>query len=600
MCRLQSAAKRPAPGCSGAARLRRVVFCRCHEESGPGMAATDWTMVALWVVGTSLLGAYFQRYVGSTRDYLLAGRRLRWWQIATAQAADAVDATDFVATTGQGFRTGMTQIGYAWWGMGIGTILLSRYLTPLLYPTGVYTNAEYLELRFTPALRIASAVLQVLYRFVAMALVVYAMATMLKVIVGMELWHGVWAAMGLTLVYVLAAGQLGVVMAAIPQVALMILTSVLIFFFAARDVGGWSGLQAHAQSLGSSLHLAGYSESGVPGGVYLWGLILTLVTYPIVNQTVAQRILAARSEVDARRGTMASLIPWCLITGVSTLVGLFGVILLPGLEGAQADTLFPLYMKHYLPAGLLGLGVATLMVASMSTGAGIGTAIAGLITVDVLKGGYARDDRLRLRLTWLFASLSIVCGTLFAMFIEGFGGMIPFYVAFTGTFFLPLTVPYVGGALYRRASRGAGMAALVAGIVLGTVLFVGYEVPRITGRTALALPVELGHPKWRPFWVLGFASTVFVVWSMVENRRRGPIPSDELASVLNSFDLGRPASPDEVRRLIQSRGLRPWARHQELDYNVLGIPLALRWYAHPAILEVAAIAALGILMVWWW
>ncbi len=89
-------------------------------------------MIAFWVVGTSLFGIYFQRYVKSTRDYLLAGKRLRWWQIGLAQSADAVDATDFVATTGQGFRTGLSQIGFAWWGMGIGSILLSRYIVPLL------------------------------------------------------------------------------------------------------------------------------------------------------------------------------------------------------------------------------------------------------------------------------------------------------------------------------------------------------------------------------------------------------------------------------------------------------------------------------------
>ena len=181
----------------------------------------DWLMVVLWVVGTSGLGIYFQRYVNSTRDYLLAGKRLRWWQIGMAQSADAVDATDFVAITGQGFRAGISQIGYAWWGMGIGSLLLSRYLVPLLYRTGVYTNAEYLELRFTRSLRLASAILQVLYRFVAMALVVYAMATMFHVIVGINLWIGVWLAMALTLIYVITSGQLGVVMAAIPQVLLM-------------------------------------------------------------------------------------------------------------------------------------------------------------------------------------------------------------------------------------------------------------------------------------------------------------------------------------------------------------------------------------------
>ena len=556
------------------------------------MAIVDWAMVIVWVIGTSGFGLYFQKYVNSTRDYLLAGKRLRWWQIAMAQSADAVDATDFVATTGQGFRTGLSQIGFAWWGMGIGSILLSRYIAPLLYRTGVYTNAQYLELRYTPSLRIASAVLQVLYRFVAMALVVYAMATMFKVIIGLDLWYGVSAAMGLTLAYVLASGQLGVVMAAIPQVFLMLFTSVLVFVFAVVEFGGWQGFSQHAPTLGDLLHLSGHTEPGVPGGIYLWGLILTLVTYPIVNQTVAQRIVGARSEMDARKGTIASLVPWCIVTGVSTSVGIMGVVLLPELGNADADSIFPLYMQRYLPPGVLGLGVAALVVASMSTGAGIGTAIAGLMTVDIFKylSRTGKADRFHLRMTRVFAALAIICGTLFAMLIPRFGGMIPFYVAFTGTFFLPLTVPYVGGALYKKASRGSGMAALLGGVGVGSVLFLGSDF----------LPPVLGHPQWRPFWVLGFSWLCLILWSMIENSIRGPIPEAELASILNSFELGKPAQPEEVKRSIESRQIGPWQGQENMDYATVGTPAKVPWYSNPTTFEALAAILLLILMIWWW
>lgn len=567
------------------------------------MKPIDWTVMALWVLGTSALGVYFQRYVSSTRDYLLAGKRLRWWQIGAAQSADAVDATDFVAIAGQGFRTGLAQIGFAWWGMGIGSILLSRYIVPLLYRTGVYTNAEYLELRYTASLRIASAILQVLYRFVAMALVVFAMATVFRVIIGIDLWHGVWAAMILTLAYVVASGQLGVVMAAIPQMALMLVASVLVFACATVEIGGWQGFCSHLGELGKLdklVHLAGHAvldesnEPIVPGGVYLWGMILTLVTYPIVNQTVAQRIVAARSEIDARKGTMASLLPWCLITGVSTMVGIMAVVLLPELSGDEAETIFPLYMKRYFPPGLLGLGVAALVVAAMSTGAGIGTAIAGLMTVDVFRFPEHRrgTDQHTLRITRLVAAASIVCGTLFATLIPRFGGMISFYVALTGTFFLPLTVPYVGGALYRRASRGSGMASLSGGIGIGCLLFLGWEY-------GLLAP-ELAHPQCRPFWVLGFSLLVFIAWSIVENRIRGPIAEDELAAILNSRDLGRPASSEQIGELLQSRSIAPWEGKKNLDPDAIGIPQGTPWYSHPTTFEVSAVVLLVVLMIWWW
>jgi SSS family solute:Na+ symporter len=556
------------------------------------MSTADWIMVVAWVAGTSALGVAFKRRVKTTRDYLLAGRRLSWWQIALAQTADAVDATDFVAITGQGYRTGLSQMGYAWWGMGIGSILLSRYVTPLLYRTGVYTNAEYLELRYSSTLRTVSAVFQTLYRFVAMALVVYAMATMFQVILGIDLWLGVWGAMALTLIYVFTSGQLGVVMAAIPQVMLMLFVSVLVFGGAFWEIGGWRGFWSRAAEFGARLHLAGHSQPGVPGGVYLWGLVLTLVTYPIVNQTVAQRIVAARSELDARKGTIASLIPWCVITGASTLLGIMGVVLAPGLAQEKADTLFPNYMLRYLPPGFLGMGVAALMVASMSTGAGIGTAIAGLMTVDVFRifGREKFSDRFNLAMTRCFAVACIVCGTCFAMLIPKFGGMIPFYVEFTGTFFLPLTVPYVGGALYRKASRDSGLAALAAGAGLGLILFLRSD----------RLPVFLGQPQWRPFWVLGAACSAFVVWSWIENAVKGPISGRDLASVLNAFQLGRPASPEQVEELLAPHLAALGRPGEKLDCRTMGAPAGVRWYAHATAFELAALALLIVLMAWWW
>lgn len=556
------------------------------------MTVIDWTMIVVWVLGTTIFGLYFRRFTTTTGDYLLAGRRLRWWQIGIAQSADAVDATDFVAVTGHGFRTGLTQLGYTWWGMGIGSVLLSRYVAPLLYRTGVYTNAEYLELRFGPWLRVLSAVLQVLYRFVAMALVAYALATVFHQILGMDLWHGVWAAMALALLYVFTSGQLGVVMAAIPQVGLMVLVAVLVFGYAFAEIGGWQGFFRHAAEHESLLRLSGHSEPGVPGGVYVWGMILTLVTYPIVNQTVAQRILGAATEADGRKGTIVSLAPWCLITGTSILVGIMAIRLLPEVQSESADAVFPMLMKRYLPPGVLGLGVAALTVASMSTAAGIGTAIAGLLTVDLFRmlEDPEAPDRGRLLLTRAFACGAIVCGTMFAMFIERYGGMIPFYVALTGTFFLPLTVPYLGGAWLRWVSRGAGTAAVLGGIGVGSVLFLAQT----------QLPVYLGHDQWRPFWVLAATWMVLVVWSVVENGLRGPIPRTDAASILNAYDFGRAGTAGACRRLLDAIPPPARPRTENLDRGACGTPSHTPWYKHPTTFEAVAVVLMILLMVWWW
>ncbi|MFC2077135.1 sodium:solute symporter [candidate division KSB1 bacterium] len=556
------------------------------------MEPFDWLVVVLWVVGTSGVGLYFRRRVKTTSDYLLTGKRLNWWQSGVAHSADMLDATDFISSTGQAYRIGMAQIGYSLHGVGIGFILLSRWIVPLMYRVGVYTNAEYLELRYNTALRLTSVIIQTLYRFVAMGMVVYSVAVAFHVLLGVNLWWAVWGVMALTMLYVFSSGQLGVAMAAIPQVGLMIFASILVLGYVLADVGGFSGLATALADKPQYFHMAGHDEAGVPGGVYLMGLVLTLITYPIINQTVAQRFLAARSEVDARIGCFAGLVPWYLVAVSSCLVGFCAVVLYPDISSVEADFLYPRLLQAYLPSGLLGLAVAAMVVASMSTGAGIATALGGLFTVDIYARFIRPDaaDTHYLRVTRLVAAATIIIGSLFARAIPAMGGLLPFYLAFTGSLFLPMTVPYIGGALYARAGRGSGLAAVIGGFVVGAALFLLGD----------RLPVYMSHPQWRPLWSFGSAWLVFFVWSVLENRLRGPIPNSDIAASLNHKVLGAPGSTEEVaRRIEQHLDIHPQAaRFSEVPNP--GVPERTPFWRRPAFYEIVVTLLLILALVWWW
>jgi SSS family solute:Na+ symporter len=556
------------------------------------MSKLDYFMIILWVVGTSGVGVFFRKYVKTTEDYLLAGKRLKWWQIGISQTADAVDATDFVAASGNGYRMGLVHIGFSWYGMGVGYFLLSRYITPLLYRTGVYTNAEFLELRYNAAMRVLSTILQTLYRMVAMALVVYSLATIFNVILGVPMWPAIAVAMGFTLVYVFTSGQLGVVMASVPQVILMCIAALIVFGYAWHGVGGWSSMAARIPNPQKYLHFTGMSAPGVPGPIYFLGMTLSLLAYPIVNQTVAQRLVAARSELDARDGAMFGLPGWFIVTGLSTIVGIMAVLLIPGLKSTEADKIYPMMMAKYLPSGVLGLVVASLMLASMSTGAGIGTAIAGLLTVDVYARFIRKDapDAHYLRLTRIFASVTIIIGTLFAYFIPRMGGMIPFYLAMTGTFFLPLTVPYIGGAFFSFLSRWSGFASTLSGAGLGLILFTFEK----------QIPVWMGHTLWRPIWSFLAAWVGLFVCSAIENRVRGIRPEDEFARSLNRSGMGAVKLGEAEREKLRERARQVKRMAEFGEVPEPGIPAGTPWYLHPTFFEVVAIGFLAFFLVLWW
>ena len=556
------------------------------------MTVLDWALVLVWVVATSAVGLCFAHKVKSTSDYLLTGKRLNWWQSGLAHSADMLDATDFVATSGQAYRSGLSQVGYCMHGAGFGFIIMSRWVVPLMYRCGVYTNAEYLELRYNTALRITSVIIQTMYRFVAMGMVVYSVAAAFHVLLGVDLWGAVWGAMALTMLYVFTSGQLGVAMAAIPQVGLMVFSGIMVFVYVLSDVGGLAGLKESLGQQPQYFHMSGFSSDGVPGPIYLGGLILTLLAYPIINQTVAQRFLAARSEVDARNGCFAGLVPWYLVAITSSLVGICAVVTMPALSSVDADFIYPRLLMTYLPAGLLGLAVAALIVASMSTGAGIGTALGGLFTVDIYARFLSRNasDAHYLLVSRIAAGLTILIGSLFARAIPSMGGLLPFYVAFTGSLFLPMTVPYIGGALYSRASRRSGMAAVVGGFLIGTVLLLAGD----------AVPVWMSHPQWRPFWSFGSAWVVFFVWSWIENRVCGPIPSDDLAAALNVARLGAAGNPEEVGERIK-RTIQHYpsaARFSKVPNP--GVPDDCRWWQNPGTYEIGVTVFLLLVLIQWW
>jgi Na+/proline symporter len=365
----------------------------------------------------------------------------------------------------------------------------------------------------------------------------------------------------------------------------------IIFFSVFADIGWWAGFQKHQETYGEMLRLTYYTEDGLNNSLYLVGLILVLFIYPIVNQTVAQRIVSAYSESDARKGSMVSILPWFFVTGVAIIAGVVGTVLQPGLEDNRND-LFPLYMVEYLSPGMLGLGVAALVVGSMSTGAGIATAIAGLLTNDVFPiiNNDKMSDSRKLWITRAIATGAIILGAFLSTQVGNYGGMVPFYVAFTGTFVLPLTIPYLATVFCPWASKGSALASLIAGCALGLVLFNAED----------HLPIYMTQAQCRPLWVLGTTILMLVAWSLLENRSKGREPHSSLAARLNTFDFGKEMTPEEVKSMMTAEGFPSWRSKANVDYNKLGISATTPIYARPGIYEMMTVLAMVILMIWLW
>ena len=196
---------------------------------------------------------------------------------------------------------------------------------------------------------------------------------------------------------------------------------------------------------------------------------------------------------------------------------------------------------------------------------------------------------------------------MFATLVDDFKGMVPFYATFTGTFVLPLTVPYLAAAFCPWASRWSAMASVLGGCGLGLVLFLPTLLELVNNNlgTAMQMPFELPfwmtHPQVRPIWVLGTAGVVLVVWSLIENSVHGRIPKTELAGRLNAFDLGKNTmTASEVEAVMADDHVGDWPSKSNVDYSRVGVREGAAWYARPGIYETLVVVTLLALVILLW
>ena len=356
------------------------------------MTSIDIAIIVGFFVVSTLIGVVASRRAGkSFSEYFLAGGRMPWWMlgismVATTFAADTPNlVTDIVR------RKGVSG-NWEWW-----AFLLTGLLTVFVYArlwkrSGVLTDLEFYEIRYSgrPAgfLRGFRALyLGVVFNCLVMANVILAGIKLGGVLLDASPWQTLLVAGSVTVVYTLIGGLRGVILTDCFQFLVAMVGSVAaaIVICNLPEVGGASKLLVHENVVGKLSLLPDFSDGGavvallvIPLAVQWWS-----IWYPGAEPGgggyVAQRMLGAKSEQDATTATLLfqvahyALRPWPWI-----FVALASLVVFPSLESIQEafpsldpaivkdDLAYPA-MLTFLPSGLLGLVLASLIAAFMST-----------------------------------------------------------------------------------------------------------------------------------------------------------------------------------------------------------------------------------------
>ena len=356
------------------------------------ISPADLAILILYLVAITLFGAHFRRGQNNLRDYFLGGRTAPWWAIACSIVATETSTLTIISTPGiaYGGNLGFLQIvlGYL-----VARVILCVVLIPQYFQGEFYTAYQLLEKRFGTRMRSTAAVVFLVTRALAEGVRISAIGKVVSVAFGTAERISILIIALLTLFYTFEGGMRAVIWTDVIQFALYLTGSVAAFLLLLHKIpGGWPEVTQVAAAAGGKLTIFDFAFSltktytfwaGILGGTFL-----TMASHG-TDQTMVQRLLAARSEKDSKTALLASGV---IVFAQFALFLVLGVMLFVFAQhgalqnpGNDPDRLYPQFIVHHMPTGLTGLVLASIFAIAMSNASGSLNSLASSSIIDLGK-----------------------------------------------------------------------------------------------------------------------------------------------------------------------------------------------------------------------
>lgn len=441
----------------------------------------DLIIIVLYLLGTLAVGWWFSRKQRNIRDYFLSDSNAPWWALMGSIVATETSTVTFISVPAYAFAANAAGVGgdYTFLqiviGYMIGRLIIVALFIPLYFKGELFTVYQVLDQRFGGRVKRTAASLFLITRSIADGIRLFLTAIVLVALTGWADPVSILIIGVVTIAYTYLGGMAAVIWTdAVQLVVYLVGAVVAAFVLLGKIPGGWHEVVA----VGGELHKFNLFDftfdlsrsytfwSGVIGGAFL-----TTATHG-TDQLMVQRYLCAKT---AKQATLALLTSGAVIFAQFVLFLVIGTMLyvfyqkagpLPAEVAAKADRVFPHFIVTQLPVGIIGLVVAAIFAAAMSTLSSSLNSLSATAVTDFYRPLFApnKSDTHYLNVSRLLTALWGVVQIVVAMIAIAMQGRGVDAVLAVASF---TNGPVLGLFLLSTLARRVGPKGALAGVIVG-------------------------------------------------------------------------------------------------------------------------------------
>lgn len=484
----------------------------------------DGSIVGLYLLGTMIVGIMVRKYVGKVEDFLIAGREMNVYLGIASLAATEFGVVTCMYTAQNGY-----QFGFAGATPGIlqaaamFIVGVTGFCVKPLRDAGVITIPELFQKRFGSRIRWAAGVVIVLGGLLNMGVFLRTGGEFLVTVCGFNpkyLEIAMTMLLVMVAVYTVLGGMLSVLITDFLQFIVMSGGLIVVTILILAKVG-WGKLVAAVASHHGAGGFNPFINPNMRWPYVLFNAFLNTAAV-LTWQTVIARVLAAKDTktgLKVYRGTAFFFVCRFLVPGIWGIAAL--AMLAPEVVGSNTLLAMPRFLSTFLPVGMMGLLVAAMLAADMSTDSSYMLTWGSVIYNDIMapfrKGRWTEKKGLLVN-RMIIAIIGIFL--LFYGLWYPLKGDLWTYLGVTGTIYLAsMSTLLIACCYWKKANSWGAAAAIIFGAIIPVGFLVTQQVPATAGLAKAVGPYYSGIAA---YLICGLA---MVIGSLLKPKKKTSLAS---------------------------------------------------------------------------